>query len=144
VPPSHRSFEFLKMAEQFFGGYMLIPDRHPIDFAKYFLFCHAIEVGLKAYLLHIGETEESLRSEFGHDIARLLRETRSRGLNITADHVRLLSNFDEPHQNYWARYPREDWSSGGITVVKQFEPQALEVLDAVSKAILGAPILRSW
>jgi hypothetical protein len=38
IPVANRTFEFLQMAEQFFGGYMLIPDRHPLDFAKYFLF----------------------------------------------------------------------------------------------------------
>jgi hypothetical protein len=141
---SRRSFEFLQMAEQFFGGYMLIPNRHPLDYARYFLFCHSIEVGLKAFVLCVGETEERLRIDFGHNIARLLREAKSRGLGITDDEVRLLSYFDEPHQNYWSRYPRDDWSAGGIVVVKPFESQALKVLDAISTAIYGAPMIRSW
>jgi hypothetical protein len=95
-------------------------------------------------LIQIGESEDRLRVEFGHDLARLLREAKSRGLAISDDHVRHLSNFDEPHQNFWARYPRADWSSGGVTVVKQFEQEALDVLDAASKAFCGAPMLRSW
>jgi hypothetical protein len=143
-PPFLRSTEFLRMAEQFYRGYVLIPDAFPLDYAKYFLFCHSIEVALKAYLVHIGYGEEHLRIEFGHDLARLLREAQSRDLGIADDHVWRLSNLAEPHLNFWARYPRADWSSGGIAVVKQYEPQVLDLLDAVSQAIYGAPIIRSW
>jgi hypothetical protein len=146
APAFIRSFEFLQMAEQFFGGYKLIPNRFPvIDYAKYFLFCHAIEVALKAFLIWIGDSEQQLRDEFGHDLARLLREAKGRGLGITEDEVRALSNLDKPHQSYWARYPRTDWSSGeGIPTVEQFEPQALRVLDTVSGVLSGADMIRSW
>ena len=131
------------MAEQFYRGYVLIPDGFPLDYAKYFLFCHAIEVSLKAFLVHIAYDEDKLRREFGHDLARLLREAKARGLTISDNCVWELTHLSEPHLNFWTRYPRAEWNTG-IAVVKQFESPALDLLDAVSLAIYGAPIIRSW
>ncbi len=140
----HAAFEFLQMAEQFFGGYKLIPDRHPMDFAKYFLFCHAIEVALKAYLIKTGDSVDDVKSKYGHDLVRLLRSCRKRGLAITDRDVAWLSSLGEPHKRYWARYPKEDWSQGGIPTVPQFEAEGLKLLDAVATAVRGALMIRSW
>jgi hypothetical protein len=137
------SDEFLRMAEQFFGGYKLIPDRFPIDFAKYFLFCHAIEVGLKAYLLKTGTTVHEVRDRYGHNLGRLLRDAKARGLATDARIDRAIGSLDEPHREFWARYPRQEWSSG-IPAINQFEQDALRLLDLVSHAINGAPMIRSW
>ncbi len=140
----HADYEFLQMAEQFFGGYKLIPDRHPMDFARYFLFCHAVEVGLKAYLIKLGDSADDVKNKFGHDLARLLQACKKRGLAITDHDVDWLSGLSETHKKFWARYPKEDWSLGGIPTIPQFEAVGLKVLDAVAMAINGAPMIRSW
>lgn len=140
----HADYEFLQMAEQFFGGYKLIPDRHPMDFARYFLFCHAIEVGLKAYLIKLGDSADDVKNKFGHDLARLLLACKKRGLAITDHDVDWLSGLSETHKKFWARYPKEDWSQSGIPTIPQFEAVGLKVLDAVAMTINGAPMIRSW
>jgi hypothetical protein len=140
----HAAFEFLQKAEQFFGGYKLIPERHPMDFAKYFLFCHAIEVALKAFLIKTGDSVDDVKSKYGHDLVRLLRSCRKRGLAITDRDVDWLSSLGEPHKRYWARSPKEDWSQGGIPTIPQFEAEGLKLLDAVATAVNGAPMIRSW
>lgn len=49
----------------------------------------AIELGLKAFLLNGGRTEQELR-KFGHDLRRLLEECESLGLTETGSrHFRL-------------------------------------------------------
>jgi hypothetical protein len=138
-------FSFLEMAEQFFSGYKLLLHRGlPIDWARYFLFCHSIEVVLKAYLISRGVTTESLKRKYGHDLVKLFQACKDEGLAFRDDDVRRLSWLNEPHTEYWARYPREDWSSGGVTVVEQLESNALNVLDLVHREIRGAPMIRSW
>jgi hypothetical protein len=141
---SNFGYEFMQMAEQFFGGYMLIPERFPIDYAKYFLFCHSLELALKSYLIHLGDDVDNVRKLFGHDIEKLLVDCKKRGLSISDARVKRLSNLSEVHLRYWARYPKQDWSKGGIPTVAPFEADALSVLDAVSTSVNGAPMFRSW
>jgi hypothetical protein len=141
-PTVYRSY--LDMAEQFFSGYMLLKRRGlPIDWARYFLFCHSIELVLKAYLLSRGATTNSLRKP-GHDLTKLFLACERKGLTLDGDDVRRLNWLAEPHNEYWARYPREDWSKGGVPTVEQLEINALNVLDGVNRQITGAPMLRSW
>jgi hypothetical protein len=134
------SFEFLDMAEQFWRSYReLNPHRYPIDWARYFLFSHALELALKAYLIHLGESSKEARDDFGHRLMDLLQACVEQGLLIDEADFRRLSNLAEPHSKYWARYPREDWHLGGIPTIEQFEVAALNALNQISRAIRGAP-----
>jgi hypothetical protein len=136
-------FEFLDMAEQFWRSYReLSPHRYPIDWPRYFLFCHSLELALKAYLIRQGKSSTDARNEFGHRLADLLEACQEQGLSIDAADFRRLSNLAEPHSKFWARYPREDWHLGGIPTIHQFERPALNVFDQVSYAIRGAPSFR--
>jgi hypothetical protein len=45
-----------------------------------FLLCHALELGLKSYLLSVGATEPQLRG-IGHDLVKCLAEAEARGLS---------------------------------------------------------------
>jgi hypothetical protein len=137
------SFEYIQMAEQFFRGYSLIPDAFPIDYAKYFLFCHAIEISLKAYLVHLGDDAELVKEKYGHNIKKLLQDCKKRGLAISADTVAGLSMLNQAHQKYWSRYPKQDWTTG-IPTIPQFEGDAFVLFNAVSEAVWGVPMTRSW
>ncbi len=137
------AYEFLQMAAQFFRGYSLIPDVGPIDYARYFLFCHAIELTLKAYLVHLGDDPEDLARTYGHNIKKLMRDCKKRGLPASYDQIGALSILNEPHQKYWARYPKQEWSKG-IPLVPQFEDEARALLDAVSTTVYGVAIEGSW
>jgi hypothetical protein len=132
------------MAEQFFSGYILLKPRGlPLDWARYFLFCHSIELVLKAYLLSRGGTTKSLK-KLGHDLTKLFQTCGIKGLKLDPDDVRRLCWLAETHNEYWARYPREDWSKGGVPTVEQLQENALRVLDAVHIAINGAAMIRTW
>jgi len=135
------ALEFFDMAEQFWRSYKeLSPNRYPIDWPRYFLFCHAFEIGLKAYLIHRGKSSADIRSKFGHGLTDLLKACQEQGVTVDPADLRRLSNLDEPHSKYWARYPREDWHLGGIPTIEQFERPALNVLNQISRAIRGAPL----
>jgi hypothetical protein len=68
----------------------------------------AVELALKAYLLHIGWSERDLRTVVGHDLNAAWREATSKGLRIHWEHrfsIELLSlSHDSP---YLFRYPRD-------------------------------------
>jgi len=49
-----------------------------------FLLCHALELGLKSYLLSVGASDSQLR-DIGHDLVMCLSEAEARGL---ARHLR--------------------------------------------------------
>jgi hypothetical protein len=44
--------DFLNLAKQYREAYNLLPEATPISWPRYFLFCHSIELVLKAYLAH--------------------------------------------------------------------------------------------
>jgi hypothetical protein len=50
-----------------------------------------------------------------------------------------LDALGKVHSQYWSRYPKEDWSDGGVPTVDQFEDEAIEIINCVSMAIRGTP-----
>src|ERR1700739_1036338 len=48
---------------------------------------HAIELGLKAFLIKEGYTEETLRSKFGHDLVALYKAAVDKGLVLETPHT---------------------------------------------------------
>lgn len=68
----------------------------------------AIELALKAYLLHAGWTERQLRTVVGHDLRTAWQKATNKGLRIHCEHrfsVDVLAlSHDSP---YLFRYPRE-------------------------------------
>lgn len=48
---------------------------------RHFLYSQAIELGLKEYLLFKGESKKALRTDYGHSLSTLLRESRNLGLD---------------------------------------------------------------
>ena len=51
---------------------------------EYIVTFHAIELGLKAFLVSKGITEKELRKRpFGHNLVRLFAEAKSRGMSLS-------------------------------------------------------------
>lgn len=55
----------------------------PDETGEYIVLFHAIELGLKAFLLNHGVPEGDLR-RYGHDLVKLLQEAKRRGLSLAA------------------------------------------------------------
>ena len=130
-------FDMLERAEEFLEAFrqLPIPERRWISWPRYFLLCHAIELGLKAFLASRGVQETELRRDFAHKLDALMREALCKGLNghvgiLAAGELRLL---DEAHKKHWARYPREERKP--VLMIDNYEPYVAELLRGVSKAI---------
>lgn len=66
----------------------------------------AIELALKAFLVHHGLIEKDLR-RLGHDLARLLREAQARGLKKTGSRKFRLSVLGASYEERIFAYPAE-------------------------------------
>ena len=49
----------------------------------YYLYCHSLELGLKAFLLTKGATKHELKNVLRHNLRKILPEARARGLEQT-------------------------------------------------------------
>ena len=90
---------FIDGARMYAAGADAVNDRYPNSMhVLSHLLGMAIELGLKAFLLNGGRTEQELR-QFGHDLRRLLEECESLGLTRTGSrHFRLAvlgANYEE-------------------------------------------------
>jgi hypothetical protein len=87
----------------------------------YIITLHAIELGLKAYLISKGYTEESLRSKpFGHDLVELYKAAKAKGLVLTTP------NADELIE--WIN----EWHCHGVKIRYEFtEERALPMCETL-------------
>lgn len=131
-------YDFLERAEEFYEAFCQLPPVGPRgeSWPRYFLFCHAIELALKAFLARFGVSPPKLEKRpFGHDIDSLMTEALARGLNIGSLAVSEIRQLNEAHMKNWPRYPSKEvkpWF-----VIDQFEPYVVELLQAVSVALRG-------
>jgi hypothetical protein len=135
------AYDALDRAEEFFVAFQQLPPLPRgrwISWPRYFLLCHAVEIGLKAFLVSRGVPEPELRTaKFGHKIAPLMLEARDKGLNIGVLAASEIMQLHEVHAKYWQRYPREEGKP--VFAIESFEPYVRELLQAVSKSIRGGP-----
>jgi hypothetical protein len=78
--------DFLNLARQYREAYYALPEVTPISWPRYFLFCHSIELVLKAYLAQAaGLPEDKLQKPpFGHNLKDLLDQAIEYGLSLSA------------------------------------------------------------
>jgi hypothetical protein len=136
--PVSYAYDALDRAEEFFeafGQLPPLPSGRWISWPRYFLLCHAVEIGLKAFLSLRGVPVGKLRKGFGHKIDPLMRAALCQGLQIGPLAATALMQLDEAHAKHWPRYPREEGKP--VFAIESFEPYARELIQAVSKAIRG-------
>jgi DNA-binding transcriptional ArsR family regulator len=68
-----------------------------------FLFCHALELYLKAYLLGIGHSLADLKQK-GHRVASLAKEAIKYGLEVAPEHAEVLDHIQDTDIAIEARY----------------------------------------
>jgi len=134
--------EYIRRAFEFYDAYKRLGQGDPPSWPRYFLFCHAIELILKAFLFHkkgqLNQTDMKtwVRS---HNIVDLFSEGFTNGLAID-NHTRSeLELLNEAHSVYWARYPSTTAES--VFVIEPFEQYLDDLLKQVSIAI-NPPLIR--
>ena len=101
--------DFIARAEDFFQAFRALPPGNPPSWPRYFLLCHAAELGLRAFLLSRGARESDLQaSAFRHNLKKLLAEAIKRGLALSSSARDEIELLDEAHAKFWHRYPRKE------------------------------------
>ena len=126
----------LDRAKEFLEAFRQLPQQPQlrwISWPRYFLLCHAVEMGLKAFLASRGVSIEKLEEKpFGHHLDRLMNRAARKGLNIGTAATELIK-LSDAHTNHWARYPHDIGKA--VFAIETFEPRVEELLEAVSQAI---------
>jgi HEPN domain-containing protein len=129
--------DLLNLAREYRQAYYDLRQVAPLSWPRYFLFCHSIELVLKAYLAHHGLTEKELRDQpYRHNIKNLLNRAIKCGLRLSANTRISIGLLTEAHTKFWPRYPIR--RSGGVTLRYQCEADADKLFKAVFDA-LGRP-----
>jgi hypothetical protein len=139
LPLTLIAIQYLHHAMNFFNAAQQLRATHPLQWPKYFLLCHAIEVGLKAHLIGKGATPEDMKKQFGHKLWDLLDKAKGQDLQISDHDIQSLKLLHEAHTKYWPRYPKED--STPIFVIDQFVEPIRRLLDTVSVSTTRGTIL---
>ena len=102
------------------------------------MFCHSIELVLKAYLAQAaGLTEDQLQKPpFGHNIKNLLNRAVQCGLRLSANTKASIGLLTEAHTKHWPRYPMKKLNT--VVLIYQCEADADKLFVAVYAA-LGRP-----
>jgi len=133
------SYDFLNLAKQYRGAYKALSEvtpseATPISWPRYFLFCHSIELVLKAYLSHTGLTGKQLQNpRVRHNIKNLLDKAIKSGLSLSTGARHKIEDLTETYTNHWPRYPMTKLAF--IPLIHQFEPDATELFKAVDAAL---------
>ena len=129
--------DLLNLAREYRQAYYDLRQARPISWPRYFLFCHSVELVLKAYLARHGLTEKQLRDPpFGHDIKNLLDEAIKSGLSLSTNARLSITLLTEAHTKYWPRYPMK--KSNTVILIYRCEGDADKLFKAVFAA-LGRP-----
>ena len=128
--------DFFDRAVEFRDAYRALPKTDPPpDWPRYFLFCHAIELVLKAYLAQYGVPPITLERNFGHDLTLLLNAAIDLGLRPSNPETRTyVQALTEAHKKHWPRYPP---ATAAVFIVEQFEPVADDLFSLVRPAVYG-------
>lgn len=71
----------------------------PLYPANYFLWCHAIELSLKALLILNGWSAKECRNKIGHDLAGAAKRGREFGFSLNENHQRNLEFLSILHDD---------------------------------------------
>jgi hypothetical protein len=142
-PNPFTAFEYLAYADQFYDAFNRPGPGHlhpSISWPRYFLLCHAIELGLKANLAKLGATPRQLRQlDRRHNLSKLVTEAVEKDLHLTPETQAGIKALAEAHAKFWHRYPRDD-GKVEVFLIDQFVSAAHELLNAVSMEVHGAPL----
>jgi hypothetical protein len=127
--------DLLNLAREYRQAYYDLRQVAPISWPRYFLFCHSIELVLKAYLAQAaGLTEKQLQDPpFRHNIKNLLDQAIKWGLRLSTNTKASITLLTEAHTTHWPRYPMK--KSNTVILIYQCETDADKLLEAIYAAL---------
>jgi hypothetical protein len=88
---------------------------------KYFMFSHAIELALKAYLMVNGHSVDFCRRKLNHDLKKAMKLAQSHELGLSEHHQAIIASLPEQHSRPFSfRYFNPDgWSAPSFLNVER-------------------------
>src|SRR5262249_2087091 len=115
--------DLLSLAKEYRQAYYDLCQTQPLSWPRYFLFCHSLELVLKAYLAQHGLTEKQLRDPpFRHNIENLLNRSIRCRLRLSTNTRLTITLLTKAHTQHWPRYPIR--KSEGVVLMYQCEADA--------------------
>jgi hypothetical protein len=71
---------FHRYSSEFYDAAKSLETTESYSPVPYYLYCHSLELALKAYLLAKGTSKGSLKNKYGHDLEKSLHQAESFGL----------------------------------------------------------------
>ena len=135
--------DFWERAIDFYDAYKHLRQQRLFDWARYSLIGHAVEVGLKSYLMAHGYKRKKLLKKFGHDLDALLAEAKDRGLAVSAKIEQDITHLNHVHDNFLARYREYEGlttnDGKGIVQVEELAPSVERLLTAIGQSFAPKP-----
>ncbi len=107
TPPSneHMAVRFAHDAETFTNAAKSLSDFRTFG-PRYYLFCHAIELTLKSYILASGGDQSELR-KLGHNLVKVFKRAKKLGFTPAEKDLKLFVDWLNPyHRDHEFRYPK--------------------------------------
>lgn len=99
----------------------------------YIVTLHAIELGLKAFLIDKGYTEETLKARpFGHDLVELHKAAKQQGLILTTPHAEALIDWINEWHNRGVKIRYEFTEQRELPMCETLFPLAEEIIQKTS------------
>lgn len=127
--------DYLNMASDFRQAYrdLGLPDRQPLNWPRYFLATHAMELALKSYLLRHDVAQDPLKGRhIRHDLEALLKKAEKRGLKLETQTRRSIELLSKLHKQFRSRYSIP--SGEPVITIEQCDSDLDKLLMAVSGA----------
>jgi hypothetical protein len=103
------SIGYLRFAKEYkAAAETLVDNPQGLFFVTYYLFCHALELLIKAYLKAVGFGEDDLKTKYRHNLEKLLQEAQNNGLDkyvsLSGSEVEVISQINAYYKNKELEY----------------------------------------
>ena len=127
-PEILRPMDHLELAYQFLEAYKHGQNTPPLNWPRYFLACHAVELVMKAFLLKMGVSEDETQS-LKHDLIAILERSIAVGLKVDNQIKSDIAELNIVHNGFWHRYPRT--YANPIILINQFDQTIQRLFDVI-------------
>lgn len=126
----------IRYAWDYFKSFEILQKEIPKEIekyeVKYYLLCHSIELGMKAYLREKGYSRKQLL-KLGHDLEKIIGQLHKEGVVIDIDSINRTFILNDYYNKKMFEYPQTGYKS--MPSLKHMEDYVKLLLDMVSNSI---------